>query len=492
MSDTPLLRKAADVKGNPTGFEELGDAGLSRSGGYVQEEWLRELRGIDGVKRLREMIDNCPITGAILYAIKHLARGVTWDVEAVESDNDSLAQADFIRQCLFEDQSQPWQDVLSEILTFLPYGWAYHEVVLKYRGGETDDPTRKSRFDDGRIGLRKMPLRAQETLSHWSFDESGGVQGMVQQSPNVASAVFIPIEKALLFRTETTKGNPEGRSILRNGYISYVYRKRIEAQEGIGIERDLAGYPVFTIGPEGPDIWNQNDPLAVSWRRVITKLYKSIRRDEQEGMIKPHWLQFELMSAGSRRQFDTSSIIERFDRRIAMTVLWDFILLGHGQQGSSYALVSSRSSLAAASLQGFLDSICSIFNRFLIPKLLRLNGMPTDKPPQLKAGAVEAVSITELGAFMQSLSGAGFKVASLPGMMEYLFSVAKIPVTVPDDWEEQMDAKAEAELEATLSAKMKEAAKPAEEEPKAPNEEEPPPQKKGKKTPPPVPEEEEV
>lgn len=458
MSSTPTT-KAAPM-GNPEGFEELGDAGLVRSGGYVQEEWLRELRGIDGVKRLREMTDNCPITGAILYAIKHLARGVSWTVEPQEADNASLEQADFIRGCIFEDQNQPWPDILSEILTFLPYGWAFHEVVLKRRSGESADPTRNSRFNDGRIGLRKMPIRAQETLSHWSFDEAGGIQGMVQQSPNAPGAVFLPIQKALLFRTESMKGNPEGRSILRNGYISYVNRKKIEAQEGIGIERDLAGYPVFTVGEAGPDIWNPNDPQAREWKRVITKLYKSIRRDEQEGMIKPHWLQFELMSAGSRRQFDTSSIIERFDRRIAMTVLWDFILLGHGQQGSSYALVSSRSSLAAASLQGFLDVICSIMNRFLIPKLLKLNGMPTDKPPLMKTGAVEAVSLDELGAFVQQLSGAGFKVASLPGLMQYLFSAAKIPVEVPDDWEDQMAEEEKADLEAQLSAKLKEIQRP--------------------------------
>jgi hypothetical protein len=446
-------------------FGELGDSGLIRSAGVVQEEWLRELRGLDGVKRLREMIDNCPITGAILFAIKHLARGVTWDVEPAGQTNEELAQAEFIKECLFTDQSSTWQDTLSEILTFLPYGWAYHEVVYKRRQGPGDDPTTRSRYTDGRIALRKMPLRPQESLWRWEFDETGGVQAMTQWADGKIAT--IPIQKSLLFRTEVLKGNPEGRSILRNAYITYVRRKRIENQEGIGIERDLAGYPVFTVEKDGPDIWNPNDEAARTWLANIRKLYKSIRRDEQEGMVKPWWLRFELMSGASRRVFDTTAIIERMDRRIAMTVLWDFLLIGHGQTGS-FSLVSSRASLAAVSLEGFLQTICDTINRFLIPNLLDLNGMRYEKPPTLKHGAVEAVSLTELGAFLTTLTQSGFKVATLPGMLQYLFSAAKIPVAIPDDYEETLSAEQEAETERMISEQLRAAQPPEQPEEASP------------------------
>lgn len=445
-AETP---KQADV------FIEIGESGLDQSGGIVQEEWLRELRGLDGVKRLREMIDNCPITGAILYAIKHLARGVTWTVESAEGGNAGDEAAEFVRQCLFEDLNVSWQDYLSEVLTFLPYGWAYHELVFKRRAGPSSDSGVRSRFKDGRIGLRKMPLRAQESLYRWRFDEAGGVEAMEQQIRG--GIMTIPISKALLFRTEAVKGNPEGRSILRNAYITYQRRKRIENMEGIGIERDLAGYPVFTISKEGPDIWNTKDANAVAWKSAITKLYKSIRRDEQEGMVKPWWLDFQLASAGSRRQFDTTAIIERMDRRIAMTTLWDFLLIGHQQVGS-YSLVSSRSTLAAASLQGFLESIATVMNRFCIPKLMQYNGFPEQVTPTLKAGAVEAVSLDELGAFLTSLTGLGYNLANLPGMLQYLFAVAKVPVAIPDDWENQPPGK---EVEEGMSAAMLEAAREA-------------------------------
>ena len=67
----------------------------------------------------------------------------------------------------------------------------------------------------------------------------------------------IPMSKALLFRTKSRKNNPEGRSILRNAYRSWYFKRRIQEIEGIGIERDLAGLPVMH-GPEGLDLWNDD------------------------------------------------------------------------------------------------------------------------------------------------------------------------------------------------------------------------------------------
>ena len=57
-----------------------------------------------------------------------------------------------------------------------------------------------------------MPIRAQETLLRWFFDETGGVRAMVQMAPPRYQTTVIPIEKSILFRTSIAKGNPEGVS----------------------------------------------------------------------------------------------------------------------------------------------------------------------------------------------------------------------------------------------------------------------------------------
>jgi peptide/nickel transport system substrate-binding protein len=136
------------------------------------------------------------------------------------------------------------------MLSMLIFGFSYHEIVYKYRKGDSKDPTKKSKHNDGRIGWRKMPIRAQETLFRWEIDIDGGIQAMVQTDPSTGGTYIIPIEKSLLFRTSSQKNNPEGRSILRNAYRPWYFKRRIEEIEAIGIERDLAGLPVAYLPPE--------------------------------------------------------------------------------------------------------------------------------------------------------------------------------------------------------------------------------------------------
>lgn len=158
----------------------------------------------------------------------------------------------------------------------------------------------------------------------------------------------IPMSKALLFRTKSRKNNPEGRSILRNAYRSWYFKRRIQEIEGIGIERDLAGLPVMH-GPEGLDLWNDDIEDNKKTRIALENMVKSIRRDEMEGVVLPAGYELELLSSGGTRQFDTNAIINRYDTRIAMTVLADFIFLGHSETGS-WALSSDKTELFAMAI----------------------------------------------------------------------------------------------------------------------------------------------
>ena len=72
------------------------------------------------------------------------------------------------------------------------------------------------------------------------------------------------LERALHFVTKSRKNNPEGHSILRGSYRAWYFKRRIQEIEGIGLERDLAGFPVLTA-PEGmEDIWDADDPESVN------------------------------------------------------------------------------------------------------------------------------------------------------------------------------------------------------------------------------------
>jgi hypothetical protein len=326
--------------------------------------------------------------------------------------------------------SETWADTVTEILTMLPYGWAWMETVYKKRGGLSRDPATNSRFTDGRIGWRKMPLRSQDSLKKWIVDEHGGIQGMIQQVKTEQGGqqeITIPIQKSLLFRTQHHKNNPEGKSVLRNSYRPYHFKKRIEEIEGIGIERDLAGLPVLQA-PEGLDLWNPNDTLATQARQEAETIVRSIRRDEQEGVLLPAEWTLTLLASAGKRNFDTTEVVGRYNNSIAMTMLADFIILGHNNRYGSFALSSSKTHMFAVALGGWLESIASVFNRYAIPRLLELNGMDVENPPVMQFEDIELPDLAELGTYIYNLSKAGFQLFPNIPLEKRLMQAASMPI----------------------------------------------------------------
>ena len=210
---------------------EIGSTGLRRSSGFVYEEFLTQLRGRLGSKTYREMADNDPVIGSFLFAIEKIITRLEWRVDPFselgstdEPDDQDVETARFVEECL-NDMSDSFDSALASILSFVVFGWSWHEIVYKRRvGPDQKDPRKRSKFSDGKVGWRKWPIRAQETWMRWEFDEDGGIQAYVQYDPSGGGMHTIPIDKSLLFRTTTQKNNPEGRSLLRNSYRPWYKR----------------------------------------------------------------------------------------------------------------------------------------------------------------------------------------------------------------------------------------------------------------------------
>ena len=381
----------------------------------------------------REMADNDDVIGAILFAIEMLIRQTSWTIQSGGPENADEEAAEFVESCM-DDMQDTWTDTISEILSFLTYGWSYHEIVYKRRCGKNRDSRLNSKYDDGLIGWAKLPIRAQETLYQWEYDDNDNLTGMTQMPPPSFGLYTIPIEKALLFRTKSRKNNPEGRSVLRNAYRSWYFKRRIQEIEAIGIERDLAGLPVLHA-PDGVDIWDDKDPELVSINAALTSMVKNIRRNEYEGLVLPAGYEAELLSTGGTRQFDTNAIINRYDAKIAQTVMADFIMLGHEQTGS-FALSEDKTELFAVALGAFLDVICETFNNQGIPSLIDMNGAHFDAItdyPQLAHGDVDKRDITKLSTFLKDMVGVGILIPD-EDLEDYVREVANLPErTLSDD-----------------------------------------------------------
>jgi len=430
-----------EVPKNVSPMVELGLTGVRRTSGYIDEEFLPQLRGRKAVQIFREMKDNDPVIGALLFATDRLLRQVEWRVEPSGDKPGDKEAAEFLEQCM-EDMSHTWDDMITEILTMLPYGWSWHEIVYKRRmGPHEENASRRSKFNDGRIGWRKIPIRSQETWLRWVFDDQGGIQAMVQMSPPHYKSVTLPVEKSLLFRTSTEKNNPEGRSFLRNSYRPWYMKKRLEEIEAIGAERDLAGLPVAKIpreylaAPVGSDRYKMT--------QAFKKMVRSVRRNEQEGLILPTeydtdtkqpLFEFELLSGGGGRQFNIGEIIQRYEERMLMSVLADFILVGHQGVGS-YSLHTDKTGLFRASMNSIAQTIADVFNNYAIPRLFKVNGWKLDQLPLIKPSDVDPPDITQLGAFMGQMASAGVEWFPDPSLEKFVRDIARLPELSKEDEE---------------------------------------------------------
>lgn len=399
---------------------DIGSTGLNRWGqrGQVYEEFLRELTGSRGYKTYREMRDNDPIVGAVMFAIEMVIRNVKWRVEGGTDDH-----REFVESCM-SDMSASWPNTLAEILSMLPYGWSLFEITYKRRRGAQRNTALSSKFDDGRIGWKNWSLRGQNTLDEWVWDEDGNVAAMVQSAPPDTRRVEIPMDRCLLFRTGVHKNNPEGRSILRNAYQPWYFAKNLQRIEAIGHERDLAGLPVIYCSAR----------LMDEYGALLKKIVSSVKRDENEGLIIPQMfdadgnkeVEFTLLSAAGSRQLNIGDTINRYHRLMAITVMADFVMLGHEKVGS-LALASSKTSMFALAVGAILETIQAEINDREIPRLLRYNGMPTKDAPRLVHGDIEDIDPKELAAFLTAMASAGVLSTPDDDLENHLRELMKLP-----------------------------------------------------------------
>lgn len=395
----------------PARFSEYGVSGLKIWSGIVSEEFLPELRGAKGRQVYQEMRDNDTVVGALMMIIEMAfrrtepvivpARPVDQDDRPLDPTPADVEAARFLRGCL-DDMSHTWADAVTNITECFPYGWELMEIVYKERRGKNPTGTlpdgttpSPSKYDDGRIGWRKWAHRSQHTLERWEMDPKGGLQGMWQRSQTgLAQRVFIPISKALLFKTRDAAGNPEGRSILRNAYVAFYYRKNLQALEGIALERMGSGIPVIKL-PEGATATDQTN---------AENAVRRFRVDEQMGFVVPAGTELDIAFGGGRTlgaSFEAA--IVRYRQEMLLSVLTQFIGLGLDRVGS-YALSRTGRDVFQMALDGWLRSIEGVVNRFAIPRLIDLNDFgQLSGYPKLDLGVIGDINLELLITALEKL-----------------------------------------------------------------------------------------
>jgi hypothetical protein len=430
------------------------DLGILGSTGSSESWWNRDLPeyGRSATEQYQEIRDQSSVVGGALFAFESLFRRVQWTEQPAPRPSgpkgawtEARAKywAQFLGQCR-EDMAHTWPGLIAEVLTQLPFGWAYFEVVYKYRRGpDQPDARYRSRHADNLIGWRKISLRPQHTLSRWAYDGDGGIQGMWQSA--AGGEVFIPIQRALHFRTTEAGNNPEGRSLLRNARRSYYFTKRLEEFEAIGIERNLNGIPLIEVPIEllSPDA----GPAQKQALAMMVEQGKALRRDEQAVVVMPSstyidtvfdpktetskpvelntGYRFSLLGAPGSTPVDVNPTITRHKRDTALSLLASFLMLGIDGKGS-LALSTDLTDLFELAGTGILDGVAATFNRFAVTPLMQLNGVPPELWPTLTHSGLSDAAFKEFLTTLGGLLGSGGITAD-PALEDHLRERLNLP-----------------------------------------------------------------
>jgi len=237
---------------------EIATVGLSSSNGYILEECNEALSWPRNKATYAKMgLD--PSISAARASIKSFIRKAKYRVTvgATLPSEVQKEQINLISTCM-DDMATSFQDTINEMLSFLQYGYAVNEKVFKYRNNKGKY---KSLHDDGRVGWAKLPIRSQDSISRWIFDDKGRELLAVEQDTSLFQhnynptsnkpsqglhdhLIEIPRKKFLHIRHDVERNNPEGRSPYKSCYVPWMYKSKIEEFQAMGVSRDLGGLPV--------------------------------------------------------------------------------------------------------------------------------------------------------------------------------------------------------------------------------------------------------
>lgn len=358
-------------------YQDVGDTGLNTTGwGEIGDEFLREWSGAaEKAKHVREMLYNSPVIAALRLAIEMPLRDIDWQFVSEEGEDDPRLE---LLNASFKAMSHSWNDHISDALDFLWFGWSMFTITYQAEGG--------------RVLWRKLKPLAHDTLQKWLFAEDGGLAG-IQQWPHLWPEP-IPIERMVIYRFRRARGNPEGESILRPAWTSWYYAKNLQHIEAIGIERNISGMPVINL-PENADTTESEDNSTDvgKARRIV----RNVRNDEHSGLVLPFGWQFSLVaSSGAGKAADTDMVINRYDKRMLMAALSQFIMLGMDNVGAM-STYESATDFFTMTLNSVADTIAETFSKFAVERLLVLNGFdPTGVAlSHSPAGNVSPVAIAD-------------------------------------------------------------------------------------------------
>lgn len=400
-------------------MSEMGYNGLAISAGRINEEIKTELQFPNSIITYKQMSYDSMIASALSYYEHMMLKAKFSFLPHPLADETQKEYASFLQECV-GDMEHSWQDFIQEVSSMNTYGFCVNEIVLRKRLY-----SKGSKYNDGNIGIKKLPIRSQDSISKWNYDKDQELVSLEQTVSRLDSngrmaltvsgePITIPRNKFLLFRLGKKKDSPVGESPLRGCYYPWKFKTAVEELESMGLSRDLAGVPIAWIPAQM--MAKDADPELKAQYFEIQKIVRNINNNQQAGLVMPMiydentkqpLVKFELLKNEGGKAYDTTKIKDYYCKAILTALSADILLMGQSSTGS-YALGNIKNTLSAIAIETKLKEICNVLNQHLIPLLAKLNGWDLSRLPNIVIDDLESVSLEEVSKYIQRLASVGF------------------------------------------------------------------------------------
>ena len=409
--------KKTNPQDSPDRFKlgEGGYLGLSIFNGVSQDEFKRELNFPNSITTYKQMSYHSAINSALTLFEDTISKA-TWNFLPPENPTEQeLEQCQIVRTML-DDMEGSWVEFIKDTLSANIFGFSVHEKVYRKRYKQNG-----SMYDDGIIAWKKLPIRAQETIEKFIFSDDGNeILGVKQNLSRVQDyyarfsnrstmEVILPRSKFMLFRTGKHRGDPFGKSPLRDAYLAWRFLTSLEELEATGVSKDLVGLPVLYLPPQYLSADASPDQKVV--RNYYESAMRNLQMNSQSAMILPNaydpetkqpLFKLDLLSVNSKKSYNISEIKEYYKNLIFTSLSSDILIMGQSSTGS-FALGAIKNSLAASHAQNLLSVITEVLNYDLIRQTYELNGWETSRAGKLDFDNLQEVDLETISKGFQRL-----------------------------------------------------------------------------------------
>lgn len=354
-----------------------------------------------------------------------------WDI--VGGDEE---QREFAKQQLFGLTQRTWQELLQEILTYLPFGYAVFEKIFNVT-------------EDGKIGLFDLAPRIQESIEKFRMSNGGaGVQqrlygDIVPQQGN-ATIVDIPLQKLLIFTNNKEGDDLIGMSVLRPARMHTVMIDRMYRVQGISAERFGVGIPIVKYPDAGGDAEKQQAEEMGKYIKANQQTFVAMKSDWDISILTP---------SGNPLSGMIENSIAHHNRQILLTCMAHALDTGSKGAGS-LALSRTQQFDRLSFAEQKATYIANQLNKYVIKQLIDINFGKQEVYPELTFEPLGAEDSNQLSSTYKTLFDMGVLNTQDPELVNYVRKVFNLPTLTEEqilDMEEARLQEQEAELDAEMA-----------------------------------------